>query len=200
MRKQTFGSKISKRRGAAMLATYVLLMIPSGIVIAESSNMEGKVKTDRWIELAVVIDSSTETLFELWTTEEGVDHFFGSGSNIDARLGGLYEISFGRRPDGKPPGPRGTRILRYEKGKALSFEWQVPYFAHELNTRPLPTWVEVRFSPFSDDGFSTLVEMEHHGFGRSDQWNLVYDFFKRNWFDVLYRLKRYCEGPTGCSL
>jgi uncharacterized protein YndB with AHSA1/START domain len=154
--------------------------------------MKGKVRTDRSIDLAVIVNGSPEGLFELWSTTEGVNTFFGSGSTIESNLGGLYEVYFGVRPDGQVAGPRGTRILRYEPGQALDFEWEMPYFARELNTRPLPTWVEVRFARFPDEPEQTRVRVTHHGFGRGETWDRVYDFFQHNWFDILFRLKLHC--------
>lgn len=151
--------------------------------------LRGKEKTGRSIVLEVVVDGSPEQIFEAWATAEGVKQFFGSGSNIEPRVGGLYEIGFGRRPDGTVPGPRGNRILRYEPARALDFEWEMPRFASELNARPLPTWVEIRLEPFGERGDRTLVKLTHHGFGQGDMWDRCHSFFQRGWFDILFRLK-----------
>jgi len=169
---------------------------------AERQRLPGVARSDRLIELVVVVDGPVDRTFDLWSTSDGADRFFGSGSTIEAREGGLYEIEFGLRPDGEVAGPRGTRILRYSPPDTLAFEWEMPFFARELNRRPLPTWVELRFESFGEDPDRTQVHLVHHGFGRGDAWDRSYVYFQRNWFEVLFRLKRYCateadEGRTG---
>ena len=149
----------------------------------------GKAKTGRSIAIELLVDGTPDQIFENLVTADGVRQFFGSGSNIERRVGGLYEIDFGRRPDGTVPGPRDNRILRYEPPRELDFEWMMPVFADELNTRPLPTWVEIRFEPFGADGDRTLIKFFHHGFGEGEAWDRSFSFFQRGWFDILFRLK-----------
>lgn len=150
---------------------------------------QGKERTGRFIELAAAVDGTPEELFAEWATSAGANAFFGSAANIEPRVGGLYEIAFGLRPDGEPAGTSGTRILRYEPSRALDFEWQMPWFARELNAPPLPTWVEVRFEPLSETPPRTVVHVTHHGFGRGENWDRCFAFFQRGWFQVLFRLK-----------
>ena len=169
----------------------VVACFPGGAVAGTGpvEPLAGKEKTGRSIALEVLVHGTPEQIFEAWITAEGVDQFFGSGSNIEPRVGGLYEIDFGRLPDGTVPGPRGNRILRYEPGQALDFEWEMPIFARELNTSPLPTWVEIRFESFGEVGGRTLIKLAHHGFGQGDSWDRCFSFFQRGWFDILFRLK-----------
>lgn len=168
----------------------VVALLP--IAFAESTKKEifaGKQDTGRSIALEVLVDGTPDELFKDWSTAAGIVQFFGSGSNVDPRVGGLYEIDFGRLSDGTVLGPRGNRILRYDPPRALDFEWTMPIFAQDLNTHPLPTWVEIRFEPFGDAGERTLVKLTHHGFGQGDLWDQCFSFFQRGWFDILFRLK-----------
>jgi uncharacterized protein YndB with AHSA1/START domain len=178
------------------LAVALLLACQPATTLAQETSreslMEGKEPTGRSIDLAVLVDGSPARLFELWTTRDGVNDFFGSDARIEPRLGGLYEIGFDLLPNGERAGPRGTRILRFEPGEALAFEWTMPPFAEELNTRPLPTWVEVRFEELSSKPERTLVRVSHRGFGTGELWDRCYDYFQRNWFDILFRLKLHC--------
>jgi uncharacterized protein YndB with AHSA1/START domain len=149
----------------------------------------GKHDTGRSIALEVLVDGTPDELFKEWTTAAGIVQFFGSGSNVEPRVGGLYEIDFGRLPDGTVLGPRDNRILRFDPPRVLDFEWTMPIFAGELNTDPLPTWVEIRFESFGDAGGRTLVKLTHHGFGQGELWDQCFAFFQRGWFDILFRLK-----------
>lgn len=149
---------------------------------------------DRSISLQARVRGTPEEIFATWTRADRVDQFFGSGAEaLEAREGGLYEIRFGVLPDGRVGGPRGNRILRWDPPTTLAFEWTMPAFAEHLNTTPLPTWVEVRFEEFGDAGDSTLVRLEHHGFGEGPDWDRCFGFFQRGWFDILFRLRLHRE-------
>ena len=149
----------------------------------------------RSIFFEIVVPGTPRDLFKSWTTEAGARQFFGKRATIEPHVGGLYEIKFeGQLPDGGEPGTTGTRILYIEPDNALAFEWEAPIFAAELNTRPLPTWVELRFMPRGKEGDSTMLRLEHHGFGEGEAWDRVYTFFEHNWFEVLFRLRTLFES------
>lgn len=169
-------------------AVLIFLPVAMADVGPEASSIANR-DAGRSISFEVVVDGTPEQIFENWATAEGVLQFLGSGSNIEPRVGGLYEIDFGQAPDGTILGPRDNRITLFEPGRALYFEWTMPIFAKELNTTPLPTWVEVRFEPFGSSGNLTLVKLSHLGFGRGDLWDRCYSFFERGWFEILFRLK-----------
>ena len=167
---------------AVVLVTSVAGADPEG-------SYEGKSKTGRSISFQVRVQGTPDQIFRSWVSPEGIKSFLGSGSNVDPRVGGLYEIDFGLTPDGQVAGPRKNRILQYLPGQALDFEWTMPVFAAELNVDPLPTWVEIRLEPSGENGDQTLVRLDHYGFGEGPQWDKCYDFFERGWFDILFRLK-----------
>jgi uncharacterized protein YndB with AHSA1/START domain len=148
----------------------------------------GKVDTGRSISFQVLVQGTPDQIFRSWVSRDGILSFLGSGSNVEQKVGGLYEIDFGVGPNGQVLGPRNNRILRYEPGRALDFEWTMPAFAKEYNVQPLPTWVEVRLEEFGQNGDQTLVRFDHHGFGEGEKWDYCYDFFARGWFDILFRL------------
>ena len=166
------------------------IFLGTSIVVADSeSSYEGKFHTGRSISFQVQVQGTPDQIFRLWVSPDGIKSFMGSGSNVDPKVGGLYEIDFGLTPDGQAAGPRNNRVLRYMPGSALDFEWTMPVFAEELNVDPLPTWVEIRLEPFGKNGDQTLVRFDHYGFGEGPQWDKCYDFFERGWFDILFRLK-----------
>lgn len=169
----------------------------SALVASDSSPdleelMQGKQDTGRVIEYRVVVNGRPDEVFALWSDADATIGFFGIGAKIDPRPGGLYEIEFSS-PTGEPAGPRGTRILRYEPPTRLWFEWEMPRSVGHLNTRPVPTWVELTFEPFGD-AERTEIHLFHRGFGEGTDWDTGYDFFLRNWFEVLFRLKLQRDG------
>ena len=178
------------RRPVALgVALALCLVSAAGAEPEATSTHLGKIQPDRVISLEMLVEGTPEEIFEDWASSDGILRFFGSGSRIEPHEGGLYEIQFGQRPDGEIAGPRDNRILRYEPPHALDFEWEMPFFARQLNTRPLPTWVEVRFDGFGEDGRRTRIRLNHHGFGPGEEWDQSFSFFQRGWFDILFRLR-----------
>jgi len=165
--------------------------LPSSVTASGPENianlMVGKHDTGRAIEFRIVVDGSPEEVFHMWTDSAASTEFFGSSATIEPRTAGIYEIGFDV-PGGERAGTIGTKILRYEPPSLLFFEWEMPKVIGHLNSRPLPTWVELRFEMFGDKD-QTDIHFYHRGFGEGPDWDQGFEFFQRNWFEVLYRLK-----------
>jgi uncharacterized protein YndB with AHSA1/START domain len=171
--------------------------------------MDGKVDTGRSIVLEAIIDAPPSRVFELWTTPAEIPRFFAPKAVIEPRLGGKYEMIFDPETDplGDDSGTRGARILRYEPGRSLSFEWtgftrtgrnpQGPVaWPEQRNHRPIATWIDVRFAPVKGQPNRTRVHLEEHGFGRGGKWEQAVPYFWKNWSLILGRLGAYCS--RGC--
>ncbi len=155
-----------------------------------------KVKTGRALNFEATLNLSPPEVFLLWSTSAGVKKFFAPDAKVDPAFGGRYEIIFDPEsdPDGKSAGTHGARILRYEKDKALAFEWTMPPFAPELNTKPLPTWIELQFEAVAGHSGKTRISIAHYGFGNGENWDKSYKFFRdSSWPAVVKRLKQYCN-------
>jgi uncharacterized protein YndB with AHSA1/START domain len=184
----------------------VCLALPAA---AETSLMHGKVKTQRTIALQVEAQCSPEEAYALWSTPEGVQHFFAPAARIDARPGGEYTVLFlpEKDPDGLSHGTKGARVLKTDPGKFFAFEWIT--FAGDGNlgrnapplaprslrdTTPLPTWVELEFVPLGGDKLRTRVQLTHYGFKDGTLWEESYRWFSRAWGAVLEQLQKYCAN------
>ncbi len=165
-------------------------------VSGEDPPPAGKSFTDRWIDHQVLVKGSTQQVFELWTSEAGVNRFFGTESVIELKKGGSYEIYFLPRthPETIPNSTRGAHLLDFEKGRRLTFEWMAPPFAAELNTQPLPTWVDVTIDPAERLPGHSVVRVRHYGFDRGPLWDQLYEYFTTAWSGVLFRLDRILAG------
>lgn len=158
--------------------------------------------TDRAIDLSVTVGGTPSRVFEMWTSVEEVKRFFAPAARIDGRVDGRYEMIFDPEsdPDGSSFGTKGAKILTYDRGKRLVFEWKGPPWATAMNVRPFPTWIEVTLEAVDGSRPETRVHLEHFGFGRGQEWDRSYDFFSRNWNLVLKRLKESCASrATGAS-
>jgi hypothetical protein len=118
-------------------------------------------------------------------------------ARIDPWVGGRYEILFqpAQDPEGTRAGTKGAHILRWEKDRALSFEWRGRADMVEMNTLPLPTRVELTFEPIAGQPGRTHLTLTHYGFLKGAGWDRSYDFFDNAWATVIARLKEACAEP-----
>ena len=161
----------------------ILLALPFSVFAG--SLPEGKKKTGKQIHAEVIVKASPETVFKLWTTNEGVKKFFGLDAEIENKPGGKYFIYFDAQD--RTLSSEGARILQYEPPGFLSFEWRGKPEMIEMNVQPLPTWVEVQFQRGEGDS-NTHVVLDHYGFGVGGTWDQAYQFFSGAWPQVLNRL------------
>jgi uncharacterized protein YndB with AHSA1/START domain len=157
---------------------------------------EGKVDTGRAINIDLTVDMPPEEVYRLWTTYDGIRTFFAPAIHLDLEVGGRYEIVFDpiNDPQGMKIGSHGARILRLVPDKEIAFDFTFPPLGPELNTKPFPTWVEVRFDPVPGEPGKTKVRFAHLGWPSSEAWDKALVMFRDdNWPLVLRRLETYCR-------
>lgn len=136
--------------------------------------------TDRQIVEARVVEASPGVCWDMWTTSEGVGSFLTENNKVELRIGGPYEVYFAMQlPEGQR-GSEGCKILSYLPQRMLSFEWNAPPTFPEI--RGKHTRVVVMFEEV--DG-GTRVELTHLGFGSSEQWGRVHEYFTKAWPRVM---------------
>jgi len=147
------------------------------------------------VDKDAIVNAPPAEAFAAWTTPEGMKGFLGVESSIDLRIGGPFELFFGRAA-GAPVGEQGSegcRILSYIPNEMLCFSWNAPpKFAAERQRR---TWVVVTFAP--EGAGKTKVRLRHLGFGESGDWPQVREYFDNAWEKVLGAMKaRYEPKPS----
>lgn len=167
----------------------------------ENRLWEGKTRTDRTVVVEATVDAAPQRVFDAWTTPEGLKTFFGPKAVVEPRVGGAYTLIFTPEadPEGLSLGTKGARILRFEPGRSLAFEWitfvgqdglgpeRPPYMAPaERNARPLPTWVELSLEALPQG--RTHLKLAHYGFRRGGPWEAAYPYFTSAWAGVVSRL------------
>ncbi len=139
------------------------------------------------IDKETTIHATPAEAFAAWSTPEGMKGFLGVESAIDLRIGGPFELYFGRAvgvPEGEQ-GSEGCRILSYVPNEMLCFSWNAPpKFAAERQKR---TWVVLTFTADGPD--KTKVRLRHLGFGSDADWPTVRDYFASAWDKVLGAMK-----------
>jgi len=148
---------------------------------------------ERRIRVETVVPASIDSVWDAWTTEDGIRSFLAPACHVEARIDGPYEIYFA--PE-LPPGQRGSegmRILAMQPPHLLSFTWNAP--PHLPNIRGQRTAVVVRLA--AEDEEHTHVSLIHTGWGEGDDWDAAFRYFERAWGQVvLPRLRhRHAHGP-----
>jgi uncharacterized protein YndB with AHSA1/START domain len=149
-------------------------------------------QSDKILRKETVVPATLKEVWNAWTTTEGVKTFFSSQAKVDLAVGGPFEIYF--LPDAPygSQGSEGCRVLSYLPTEMLSFSWNAPPEFGELRGRH--TIVVLRFEQAQPG--QVKVTLWHHGWGRGEKWNKLYDYFDKAWSYVLGNLKkRFAAGP-----
>jgi uncharacterized protein YndB with AHSA1/START domain len=160
---------------------------------AALSTANAAMAAERSIDKEVVVAATPAQVYEAWTTRAGITSFFAPDPQIDARVGGAFNVYFD--PLGEP-GAKGADDMRFmalQPNRMLSFDWNAP--PHLPQARAQRTFVVVRIEPV--DERQTRVRLHHTGWGEGGEWDQAYAYFERAWPAVLANLKkRFDSGPV----
>ena len=164
------------------------------------SRREDKIKlssSPRVIRKQTVASTSLETAWQNWTTTEGVTSFFAPKANVEAKVGGPYELSFEPKAPRGFQGTEGCRVLGVSPPKNLAFEFLAP--PQFPNVRRIRTRVDVILGEVLKGGL-VKVDLLHSGFVEGEEWDECFDFFSWSWDLVLGRFQhRFSRGPIDWS-
>lgn len=147
---------------------------------------------EKRIRKEITVNASIDRVWKAWTTAKFAVDFFAPKANIELIVGGPYELLFDLDAPVGSQGSEGVKVLSYLPEEMLSFEWSAP---PEFPTvRKQRTWVVVQFSAL--DNGKTRVRLTHLGWREGEEWNKVFEYFKRAWDVVLGRLQyMFVSGP-----
>ncbi|MHC1739597.1 MAG: SRPBCC domain-containing protein [Anaerolineaceae bacterium] len=148
---------------------------------------------EKALSFEVIVDAPIESVWDAWTTVEGVTSFFAPECKIELRPGGAYEMYFDLDAQTGLRGGEGCQILAIEELTMLSFTWNAPPEYPKI--REQRTHVCVRFVTVEIN--KTLVALTQDGWGYSPDWQATYHYFESAWGEVvLPRLQeRFRRGP-----
>lgn len=192
---QAEAEKLMTNEPTVVKGVHTYVMHPMNVSLtAEPLSYDRYVRlpSERKLSKEIVVKAPVEQVWQTWTTTEGVVTFFSSQAKVELKPGGSYEIYFITEAPYGQRGSEGCRILSYLPMEVLCFEWNAPPSFGEL--REVHTQVTVIFKPLSEK--ETLVKLVQYGWGKSAQWDELYDYFDKAWTHVLGNLKkRFTEGP-----
>ncbi|MBO0888303.1 SRPBCC domain-containing protein, partial [Candidatus Bathyarchaeota archaeon] len=140
----------------------------------------------RQVRKQTVISIPPETAWNGWTSVVGVTSFFAPKANIEAKVGGLYELFFDLNAPRGFQGTEGCRILNLDPPNNLAFEFIAP--PQFPNVRRVRTRVDVVFDEVLKGGL-VKVSVIHSGFVEGEEWDESFDFFSWSWELVLGRFQ-----------
>jgi uncharacterized protein YndB with AHSA1/START domain len=145
----------------------------------------------RLIRKEIMVNASVSEVWKAWTTAEGAVTFFAPKANIELVIGGSYELLFDLDASAGYRGGEGLKILSFLPEEMLSFDWNAP--PQYPAVREQRTWVVVQFIPFGKN--RVMVRLTHLGWREGEDWDKVFQYFKRAWDIVLARLQhRFTTG------
>lgn len=153
-----------------------LALTMAGLAGVQAEGLE-----DRRIVAKAVVAAPVDTVWQDWTTTEGLKSFFAEGSTIDLKPHGAYELYMALSAPEGSRGSEGARLLAVEPQRMLSFEWTNP--PHMPLVRADYTHVTLYFEPAGEGG--TSLTLIHDGFGLSPAWDEALAYFEKAWPMVL---------------
>lgn len=164
--------------------TVKVLPDPASRVVADPS--------ERKVECQTVVAAPLADAWRAWTTGAGFKAATGCDARIGLTVGGPFEISF----DGSAPagwqGSEGCRVLSWLSESMLSFDWNAPPSFGKLRSRR--THVVVTFDAV--DAGHTRIRLTQLGFGKSQEWTAVADYFEKAWPHVLAAMQEHFAAPA----
>lgn len=147
--------------------------------------------TDKKIFKKAVINSPIDSVWQKWTSHEGLLTFFGKDNKIELAPGGAFEIYFNTESPAGLKGSEGCRVLSFIPNRMFSFTWNAPPAIMEARESGYNTWVVVDLNPETDE--RTEILLTHLGWPEGRLWEEVYDYFDDAWEKVLNSLKESCK-------
>jgi len=160
------------------------LSILLAVFMGLNSNL--RAESSKKIVSDIIVNTSLQNAWALWTTEEGVKSWLHiDAAVIEPRFGGAYELYFA--PDHSDNNTKDCKILTYEPFRKLVFQWKGPSSLAVMNDQPLPTRVEVQFESLEKN--KTRLHFQNIGYGEGTEWESAYNWFTRAWFGAFEDLK-----------
>ena len=143
--------------------------------------------TGKAITKTRIFPCDAKTMWQKWSTHEGLKTFFGRDNKIELRPGGAFEIYFLMDNPYGTRGAEGCKVLSYVPDKMISFSWNAPPQMPYVRNHEYKTLVTVLLEP--QEG-KTLVTISHHGWPEGKEWDEAHDYFSEAWDQVMDSLDK----------
>jgi uncharacterized protein YndB with AHSA1/START domain len=145
------------------------------------------------LEFHANVSATPEETWQVWSTVEGLQSFFGPEVIFEPSPMGNFAIHWAPDNDPGSKGAEDLHILAFEPDHMrLAFTWSAP--PQWPDTRKQRAMAEIRISA-TEDG-TALVSLYHYGWGQGEEWIEVRDYFAEAWKIIFARMQyRFEAGP-----
>ena len=173
-------------------------LAPLAVAAALAACATGK-DAGRSIEKKLVVKAPLADVWRAWSTTVGVQEWLAPRANVEAEIGGPYELFLfaGQGPQDHKVRPE---VIGMKPLQMISFQRVAPPDMPEVRERK--TWAIVTLERVDRDGFGeggeapVEVTIKHFGFMDGPEWDRALRFYDKEWDEELARLKRRFEkGP-----
>lgn len=131
----------------------------------------------------IITNAPINKVYDMWTTRDGLNTFFGEDSKIELKVNGAFEIYFNLSWPKGFRGSEGCKIVDFVKNKYISFTWNVPPTFEEARARGYHSIVKIEFIELDESKTEILVMNEY--IKDNDKLDEIIAYFERTWDYVL---------------
>ena len=143
------------------------------------------------IRVEVSIAASLDQVWLAWTSSDLITSWFAPEANVEASVGGPFELFFDPANHGHQS-TKGCIFTLVEPLRRLGFTWRGPdQFKWVMND---PTHLTSVTVSFQDKNGATRIIVEHGGWVKGDDWEEARTWHHGAWEGVLGRLKSTLES------
>ncbi len=144
----------------------------------------------RSIKKETLIKTTPKILYEMWTTREGIQSFFGVDANIEMKEEGFFEVYFDLSVPYGGRGSEGCKVIDFKEDSFLSFTWNAPPGVGNHRKNNFHSKVTVYFTKQNDDTLFTLI---NDGYPDDPMYDDVFQYFEKAWSYVVDHFKKQCK-------
>ncbi len=142
------------------------------------------------LEFKTQVHAPLKEVWRAWTDPNILTKWFSPHANIEARLGGPFELFFDPANHEHQCTKR-CNVTGFEPYTRLSFSWRGPEELHHvMDPENHQTHVHVSLEERGED---TEVTITHEGWGEGKDWGEAKEWHRRAWVGVVESFERFFE-------
>lgn len=137
----------------------------------------------RKIVKSITVNIQSNKAYNLWTTRDGLNKFFGEDSKIELVKNGPFEIYFSMSFEEGMRGSEGCKIIDFKENNYLKFTWNVPPSFKDQRTANYHSIVTINFREIKDNKTELKLINEYNE--DIDKLDEIINYFDKAWDYVL---------------
>lgn len=142
----------------------------------------------RSVEAELALDAPVEAVWKALTEAQELERWFPPTARVEAGVGGTIELAWDEQVKTR------MAIEIWEPGRHLRTLWVARRVTEAGEEEAVPAVVDFRLEA---EGGATRLRLVHSGFSADEDWDDLFDGFRRGWAYELRSLKHYLERHRG---